>query len=422
MTAHLRIWNESRIVDAYRLTLIGPPAHWPGSEADLGQLAVYPGTYEKINIPLVLPRDSNLAPGTLVFAVRVSSTENPNAIALPEGIIQVGKFHATDVAMIRRRAAGALWSSNLVQLRNTGNAVTTFRLRADPEDEVAPLRTRLRRSRLKLQPGEAARVGLSTRVTGPTVTGRATTWRVTVRISAPPMEECTVAFVHRQRPIMPKPALRAAIALAAAVVATTALWLSPVGGQRPKAKTESAKGPSQEQAREQTQKQAAAAAKAEADKESQKQEQASSLRKQNLQYSLFVDSVKGPREDTYTVRDGYRLVVKTVQITASGPATGIVILKAGIRPLASMGVDRTRDYTPPTPLSLKEGAKLAIDLDCETAAKSPHDATSEPDRPPLPPAPSTLPATGCTSTAVITGELVPLEGPFAEPETPTATS
>lgn len=420
LTAHLRIWNESRVVDAYRLTLIGPPAQWPDSEPDLGQLSVYPDTDEKVSIPLVLPRGNDLTPGSLVFAIRVTSAENPSAVAIPEAVIQVGEFHESEVDITRLRVAGALWSTNLVRLQNTGNTTTTIRLRVAPEDESAPLRIRLRRSKLQLKPGESARVGLTTRVTVPALTGTVTAWRVAVRISSHCMEERVVTFTHRQRPVLPKPALRAVIALTAATAAATALWFSPLGGQRPKAETETAPGPSQEQAREQTQKRAAEAEKEQADKKIQEQEAVGALRKKQLQYSLFVNSMKGKREDVYTVGKGYRLVVKTVQITASGPATGIVILKAGNRPLASMGADKAKDYTPPTPLSLRQGSELAINLECETASDYPHGTpTPKIPKPSESPAP---PALGCTATAVITGDLVPLDGPFAEPEPPAATS
>ncbi|MGW6412614.1 hypothetical protein ACWF95_36330 [Streptomyces vinaceus] len=420
LTAHLRIWNESRIVDAYRLTLIGPPAQWLDNESDLGQLSVYPDTDEKINIPLVLPRDSSLTPGSLVFAIRVTSAENPSAVAVPEAVIQVGEFHDVELDVIRLRVAGALWSTNLVRLRNTGNTTTAIRLRVAPEDESAPLRIRLRRSKLQLKPGESARVGLTTRVTVPALTGTAKAWRVGVRMSSHCMEDGVVTFTHRQRPVLSKPALKAVVTLTAAVAAATALWFSPLGGQRPKARTETAPGPSQEQAREQTQQQAAEAEKEQADKKNKEQEAVGALRKKQLQYSLFVNSGKGKREDVYVVGKGYRLVVKTVQVTASGPATGVVILKAANRPLASMGVDKAKDYTPPTPLSLQQGSELALDLECEVASAYPNDATTPTLKVPKPsesPAPR---APGCTATAVITGDLVPLEGPFAEPDPPAA--
>ncbi|MFF6946967.1 COG1470 family protein, partial [Streptomyces lavendulae] len=243
LTARLRVWNDSRIVDAYRLRLIGPPAEWPDAQVDLGQLPVYPGNHEQICVPLTLPRDSELVPGPLTFAVQVSSLEDPTAVAVPEADIEVGTFHDVELTPGRSRVGGALWSSNLITLENTGNASTVVRLRVATQAEDAPVRVRLRRTRLNLAPGERARISLITRVVNPVVVGTASNWRITVRAGWEGTQERTSSFVHRRRPVLTKPVLKALIALIVALVALAALWISPVGGKRPEANSESAKGP-----------------------------------------------------------------------------------------------------------------------------------------------------------------------------------
>ncbi|MER5561286.1 hypothetical protein ABT071_22060 [Streptomyces sp. NPDC002506] len=416
LTAHLRVWNESRIVDAYRLTLVGPPADWPNSESDLGQLPVYPGNHEKINIPLTLPRHSDLPPGPLTFAVQVASVEDPLAVAVPEATLSVGEFHDLDVKPVRPRVGGALWSTNLILLENTGNATKTFRLHLAPEAADAPLRTKLRRTRLALDAGEEARVGLSIRVTSPVPVGTAADWKLGVRGGWGDEEERTAEFVHRQRPILPKRAMKALIALTAVAVAAVALWLSPVGGKKPTVKTESAKGPSQMEAVQQEEKKAADAKKKQQDdqkkqeeKAKKEKEDAGAPKKKPFQRSLFAGSKSKKLTDDYTVEKGYRLVVKTLHITASGPAGGTIALLQGVQPLVTTQLNQPSD--PPVPLNLKEGEKLSLRLlTCPAAAAGAQPTPSA--------GPAGQPPTDCMATAAITGDLIPLKGPNAEPETP----
>ncbi|MFE5826859.1 hypothetical protein ACFQ7B_34610 [Streptomyces erythrochromogenes] len=419
LTAHLRVWNESRIVDSYQLKLVGPPADWPDTEGDLGHLPVYPGNNEKINIPISLPRDSALAPGTVTFAVRVASAGDPGTVAVPEAHIQVGEFEDTSIEPRRRRVGGALWSSNLIVVENTGNATATIRLRVAPESDDAPLRVTLRRSRVVLGPGGKARVSLMVRVVKPMFTGTAANWRVRVHVVGEQEHERFATMTHRQRPLVPKPALKALIALVTLLAALAALWFSPVA-KKPNPKTTSAEGPSQLQAvQEAQQKEAAEQQKAEdeqkKDQEQKKkdQESAKALKKKPLRESLVSDTRINKPVDEYTVPKGYRLSVKTVQLSAAGPDTAVLFLKVrGLQEL-STGVGNVKDYTPGSPLSLKEDETFALEVDCRPpppGTPSPGDSTPPPPPPPAP----------CSATAVIIGELIPLKGPNAEDEKPPA--
>ncbi|MFZ3491970.1 hypothetical protein ACODT5_01785 [Streptomyces sp. 5.8] len=419
-TAHLWVWNESRIVDAYQLRLVGPPAWWPDAEPDLGQLPVYPGNHEKINIPVSLPRDSELAPGPLSFAVRVASVEDPGAVAVPEADIQVGEFHDAEIEPDRARVSGALWSSNLVVVENTGNATATVRLRVAPEAKDAPLKVSLRRSRLVLKPGEQARVSLLTRVLNPMFTGTAANWPIVIHIEQEHAEDGSASFTHRQRPLLPKPALKALIAVVTALVAFAVLWISPVGGKKPKVESESAKGPSQVEAVQEEEKKDAEAKKQEeekAEKEKKDQESAGAPKKKDVQESLVADTKTGKPVAEYVVPKGYRLSVKTVQLTAAGPLTGVVILKAGSTQLASFGANSVKDVPVPPTVSPKEKEKLTLQLDCPAppsgAPSTGPSASGSPSAPPAPPSAPTAPTT-CTATALFTGQLIPLSGPNAE--------
>lgn len=408
VTAHLHVWNESRIVDAYDLRLVGPPAQWPDAEAALGQLPVYPGNHEKINVPVTLPRDSDLEPGALTFAVRVASVEDPAAVVVPEAAVIVGEFRDVEVEPSRARVGGALWGTNLIVLHNTGNAAATVRLRVAAESPEAPLRIRTRRTRLTLQAGEKARISVTLRVRSPVFFGAATHWKIGVNATWDAEGTRTADFVHRQRPFLPKPALKVLIALTAAAVAAVALWFSPLGGKEPEVETESAKGPSQVESVRQAEKSAEAKAKEKEDRQKKDDEQAGALRKKQVQESLFVTSEGRRLDDAYRVAKGYRLVLKSVQITASGPAEGNLLLSAGPRPLATLNLDKADEYALKSPVKLTAGEKLTLRLECGTD-QGRSGASPSPSAPSAPAA--------CKGTAVIAGELVPLKGPFAEPDT-----
>ncbi|MFC5722278.1 hypothetical protein ACFP1Z_19110 [Streptomyces gamaensis] len=425
ITAHLRVWNESRIVDAYRLRLLGPPAGWPDIDAQLGRLPVYPGNHEKINIPLTLPRDSELAPGRLTFAVRVASVEDPAAVAVPEAVINVGEFHDLAVETVRSRVGGALWSSNLIVLENTGNTTTAVRLRVAPEADDALVRPKLRRARLTLEPGEQARISIMTRVTNPKFTGAATPWKIGVTAGWDDGQERTVSYVHRQHPLVPKPVLKALIAVTAVLITLVTLWFSPVGGKKPEAKTETAKGPTQQEEVKEAEKKAEDKKKQDEEKKKKDEEkkkedekkaeaEKGALEKKPFQKSLALDTKKNKSSDSYTVAKGYRLAIKTVKMSASGPDNATVFLKAGSEQLQSTNVKNIKDYTPAAPRSLKEGQKLTVQVDCPVNAPNPNPSPSG--------SPSAPPAATCNVTAEVVGDLIPLKGPNAEPETPPASS
>ncbi|MFE0104590.1 hypothetical protein [Streptomyces sp. NPDC059009] len=426
LTVHLHVWNEGRIVDAYDLELLGPPAEWDKDGGSLGQLPVYPGNHEKINIPLAVPRDGELRPGALPFAVRVASTENPEVVAVPEAAVIVGEFRDVELEPVRSRTTGALWANNLVVLRNTGNVALTLRLKSAPEQPDAPLRTRLRRSRLALAPGDKARVALAVRVRPPVWVGAPAQWRVTTSAAWGEGDQAhSTDFVHRQRALLSKAAFKALTALTALLIAAAVLWFSPIGKKTPTAKTESAPGLSQADAVEQKEKKAAAQEKKQKEKAEREEEEEGAPRKKTLQKALFVDSKSKALTDRYQVPKGYRLVFKTAQITASGTETSTLLLKAAGKPLASMSTQKAEDVTPKSPVVVKAGDTVTLALDCK-APPPPADGErpgdngagsggagsgeKESGRPgPADPA-------ACTATALLSGELVPLDGPFSEPD------
>ncbi|GAU70304.1 Fic protein [Streptomyces sp. NBRC 110611] len=412
VTAQLLVWNESRIVDAYDLTLLGPPGQW--RDPHLGQLAVYPGNHERISIPLTVPRSSDLLPGTLVFAVRVSSAQNPARAAVPEAEIPIGEFREVEPRLTRTRLGGRFSGSNLITLTNRGNTAVHLRLRTAPEDAKAPLRSRVRRSRVVLRAGEKARIGVLLRVTRPVGLGEPATWDVGVSAEWDAKEIRRETFAFEQRPLLTKRALKALTALVAAVVAGTALWLSPVGGGEPKARTVSADGPSQQERAKAAEQKAAKDEERKQQAEEKKQqekrkaaEEAKAPKRKPLQHSLVVKAQDGGTQDEFTVGKGYWLKLSAIQITAAGPPAATLTLTAGSLPLATMNLDKARDFTPKSPVVVQEGETVRLTVRCPTGG-------TRPATPPSPGSGTAQAPTDCTAIALVTGEQIPNRGPFSK--------
>ncbi|MGW2232289.1 hypothetical protein ACWCRG_43500, partial [Streptomyces formicae] len=227
-------------------------------------------------------------------------------------------------------------------------------------------------------------------------------------------------FVHRQRALLSKPAFKALTALTTLAVAAAVLWFSPVGKKTPTAKTESAPGLSQAEAEEQEEKKAAAQKKKKQEQDARQEEEKGALRKKPLQNALFADSQSKVLTDRYTVPKGYRLVFKTAQITASGTETSTLLLKVGGKPLASTSTQNAQDVTPKTPVVVKAGDTVDLILECKapppTADGEKPDGGAGGDGSSSGAGDGAADTAACTATALISGDLVPLDGPFSEPD------
>ncbi|MFF3747717.1 COG1470 family protein [Streptomyces kronopolitis] len=410
LTADLRVWNESPVVDAYRITLLGPPTTW--GEPSLGHVPVYPGSHETVTIPITVPSSGDLPPGPLVFAVRTVSTEDPARVDVAEGVLHIGEFQDAEVQLTRERLSGRLFGSNLIILRNTGNTPLRVRLRAAAKDKKAPIALQVRRSRVVLHTSERARVAIVLRAFRPIIVGEPAPWGVDVDIELDSGEVRTDSFTYLQRPFLTKRALKIATMLAALGIAAVAVWISPLGGGTPKLKTESIKGATQEQ-QVKAQEVKAAAQKAKGKKEEEKKEQEQkkaaekkkaedeALKKKPLQQSLYVPV--GKNVDTYMVGKGYRLMLTAVQLTAAGPGDATLLLTAGKQVLATTTLDKASEFKLNEPVKVLQEQPLQLIINCPV----PHSSASRPPDERL--TPST-----CTATALLTGELIPLQGPYSK--------
>ncbi|MFT2019995.1 hydrolytic protein [Streptomyces sp. 796.1] len=175
----LTVRNDSDIVEAYSLEVVGDCAAWAVVEP--ARVSLYPGTSASVTIRLSPPRSFEVRAGAYPLAVRVLPAEHPEAVRVPETTVRVGTFRQLRTEMVPRRRRGWLRGRYQLALRNEGNA--PVRLGFTPGQPGEELGFSFRPSMQSLAPGESAHVGLLVRTGQPIWFGSPTVWPFTVDVA-----------------------------------------------------------------------------------------------------------------------------------------------------------------------------------------------------------------------------------------------
>ncbi|WP_130335402.1 hydrolytic protein [Streptomyces sp. BK022] len=230
-TTTLTVRNDSDIVEAYGLEVVGDCAAWATVEP--ARVSLYPGTSETVTIRLEPPRSPEVRAGEVPLAVRVLPTEHPEAVRVPESTVRVEEFRELRAEIAPRRRRGWLRGRYRLALRNEGNSPVTLGFTpAQPGEE---LRFTLKPAEQTLEPGESAEVGLRARIGKPVWFGAPVIWPFTVTVAETAAPDATLPepadairtpldaeFV--QIPVFPKWLL----AVLAALIALLLAWFTLV--------------------------------------------------------------------------------------------------------------------------------------------------------------------------------------------------
>ncbi|MEU5098502.1 hydrolytic protein [Streptomyces sp. NPDC020996] len=229
-TTSLTVRNDSDIVEAYSLEVVGDCASWTTVEP--ARVSLYPGTSETVTIRLEPPRSPEIRAGEMPLAVRVLPTEHPEAVRVPETTVHVAEFHELRTELLPRRRRGWLRGRYRLAVRNGGN--TPVQVGFTPGQAGEELAFAFSPAEPKLEPGESAEVGLRVRTGKPVWFGSPVVWPFTVdtaetgdregnrpdeTVHRPPLD---AEFV--QIPVFPKWLL----ALLAALLALLLAWFALV--------------------------------------------------------------------------------------------------------------------------------------------------------------------------------------------------
>ncbi|MER5214900.1 hydrolytic protein [Streptomyces sp. NPDC002838] len=175
-TTSLTVRNDSDIVEAYSLKVVGDCASW--TTVDPPRVSLYPGTSETVTLRLEPPRSPEIRAGEMPLGVRVLPTEHPESVRVLETTVQVEEFHELHTELAPRRRRGWLRGRYRLAVRNQGN--TPVQVGFTPGQAGEELGFAFSPAQPKLEPGESAEVGLRVRTGKPAWFGAPVVWPFTV--------------------------------------------------------------------------------------------------------------------------------------------------------------------------------------------------------------------------------------------------
>ncbi|MDF2257596.1 hydrolytic protein [Streptantibioticus ferralitis] len=177
-TTTLTVRNDTDIVEAYSLEVVGDCAPW--TTVQPARVSLYPGTSETVTVRLAPPRSSEVRAGEFPLGIRVLPAERPELVAVPETTVTVAAFHELRAELAPRRRRGWLRARYRTSVQNLGNAATdvTFAPGQSGED----LRFGIDPDARHLEPGESAEVRLRVRTRKLIWFGKPVTWPFDVAV------------------------------------------------------------------------------------------------------------------------------------------------------------------------------------------------------------------------------------------------
>ncbi|MEU6733956.1 COG1470 family protein [Streptomyces physcomitrii] len=155
----LRVRNTGDVVDEYRFEPVGPVAPWTTVEP--GTLRLYPGTTGTVELTFAPPRTPDAEAGPNPYAVRITPTEHPEAVTVPEGNLTVTPFTEVRAELVPPVVKGRFRGRPRLAVDNLGNTKVTASLSgSDNGDKLA---YEMRPANVQIEPGRAVFVDTTLR-------------------------------------------------------------------------------------------------------------------------------------------------------------------------------------------------------------------------------------------------------------------
>ncbi|WP_431033370.1 hydrolase [Streptomyces sp. P6-2-1] len=155
----LRVRNTGDVVDEYRFEPVGDPAPWTVIEPAV--LRLYPGTTGTVELTFSPPRTPDATAGPNPYAVRISPTEHPDAVTVPEGNLTILPFTEMRAELVPVTVTGRLRGRPRLAVDNLGNTELTTSMTG--EDTGDRLSYELRPGNTQINPGRAHFIDLTLR-------------------------------------------------------------------------------------------------------------------------------------------------------------------------------------------------------------------------------------------------------------------
>ncbi|KUO09795.1 hydrogenase expression protein [Streptomyces sp. DSM 15324] len=151
-TVRLRLRNTGDVVDEYRFEAVGDTAPWTTVEP--ATLRLYPVTTGTVELTFAPPRTPDATAGPHPYAVRITPTEHPEAVTVPEGNLTITPFSEVRAELVPPTVKGRLRGRPRLAVDNLGNTTVTASVSgADNGDELS---YDIVPGNVQIEPGRAA--------------------------------------------------------------------------------------------------------------------------------------------------------------------------------------------------------------------------------------------------------------------------
>ncbi|MFC8414421.1 ricin-type beta-trefoil lectin domain protein [Streptomyces coelicoflavus] len=148
----LRVRNTGDVVDEYRFEPVGDVAPWTTVEPQT--LRLYPGTTGTVELTFAPPRTPDATAGPNPYAVRITPTEHPDAVTVPEGNLTITSFTEVRAELVPPTVKGRFRGRPRLAVDNLGNTkVTASVAGSDTGDHLS---YEVRPGNVQIEPGRAA--------------------------------------------------------------------------------------------------------------------------------------------------------------------------------------------------------------------------------------------------------------------------
>ncbi|MDT9689870.1 hydrolytic protein [Streptomyces sp. P9(2023)] len=401
-TTTLTVRNDSDIVEAYTLTVVGECAAW--STVEPARVSLYPGTSETVTVRLAPPRSHEVRAGDKPLGVRVLPVEHPENVVVPETTVHVEAFHEVRQVLDPRRRRGWMGARYRIALKNQSNIPVSLALAGRQAGEELSLTVTPQRQRL--EPGETAELGLKARVRSLIWFGEPVSWPFEIEVAdaveegagggadadsdSPKSDRPPAAAVPQVRsagpgvvdgefvqlPILPKWLL----ILLAILIALLVAWFALVRPAVKSAAKEAATTAQKEEAAKQEKAKAEEQAKAKPTPKPGGQEEGSGDGGSGTgpgrtgtgggqQSSATIDiktGAGGKKVGTYQVPEGKVFGITDMVVANFQGDEGIITISFGERKITTIALEtfRNQDYHWVTPIDIPENSTVTAEVTC----------------------------------------------------------
>ncbi|MGP2439089.1 RICIN domain-containing protein [Streptomyces sp. JW3] len=147
----LRVRNTGDVVDEYRFEPVGELAPW--TVIDPPTMRLYPGTTGTVELTFSPPRTPDATAGPNPYGVRITPTEHPEAVTVPEGNLTITPFTEVRAELVPVTVKGRFRGKPRLAVDNLGNTKVTASIAGS--DQGDHLNYELHPASVQIEPGRA---------------------------------------------------------------------------------------------------------------------------------------------------------------------------------------------------------------------------------------------------------------------------